>query len=117
MATATIERTGAPGQDQDRQHELERPATDVRGQQDQPAVEPVRDDPCRDRQDQVRGDASGPDESESERVVGLLVDHDQHRDQVEPVADGGDELADHQPRQAGVREDPAIGGQHRLTGT
>ena len=117
MATPTIDRTGAPIRTSDREDDLERPAGDVGGQEDQSPIEPIRDDARGHRQDQVRRDPRGPDESEGERIVRLLVDDDEHRDHVEPVADRRDELACHEPRETGVGEDPPVRGQHGVIGT
>ena len=47
-------------------------------------------------------DARGADDAEQHRRVAVGVDDHQDRDEVEPVADAGDELAGEQPRQRGV---------------
>ena len=71
MATATIDRTGAPVRTRTASTIWSAPRLTVRGQEDQSAVEPIRDDPGRHRQDEVGGDAGGTDEAQGERDRGI----------------------------------------------
>ena len=92
-------------------HEHQDPAGHVRREEDQAPVEAVRNDPGGDRQDEVGEDARGADEPEDERVLGDLVDQDQDRDEVQPVPDRGDELADQEPGERPVAEELAVGAE------
>ncbi len=80
----------------------------VRGQQHEPPVEAVGDDPGRDRQQDVRQQARGPDDAEDDRVLRLLVDEDDQGDEVQPVPDRRHELADEQSGQRPVAQQLAV---------
>ena len=75
-------------------------ANDVGGQQDQAAIVSVGDDPGRYREQHVGHDARRADDAQDDRVLGLVPDEDEQRDQVEPVADRRDELAEQQRARA-----------------
>ena len=97
--------------DEDGQHDHARGAREIRGEEHVPPVEAVRDDPGRDAQEDVREHPDGADDAEDDRVLGLAVDEDDERDEVQPVADGRHELADEQPRQRAVPQQLAVGSQ------
>ena len=78
------------------------PARHIGHEQNHPSVESVGHDAGRDRQQDVRQDAGGSHDPEQHRRVALRVDDHQDGDQVEPVADAGDELAGEEPRQGRV---------------
>ena len=76
--------------------------------QDPPPVEPVRHDPGRNREQDIRQDARRADDAQQDRVLGPCVHDDQQRDQVEPVPDRADELADQQADERAVCEELAV---------
>ena len=86
-------------------------AREVRHEQHETPVVAVGHDPGRHRQDDVRDHAHRPEQSEHDRIAGFAVDHDEQRDDVQPVADRADELAAEQPRQRPVAQDVAVGRQ------
>ena len=88
---------------------IRRAPDEVRDQQDQPPVEAVGDDARRHRQQHEGDEAGGANDAQDDRVVGDLIDDDEDRDEVEPVADGADGLADKQPNQRRVPEHAPIG--------
>ena len=59
----------------------------------------------------VGQDAGGTDNAEHDRVAGFGVDDDQQCDEIQPVADGGNELADEQSREGRVAQHAAICSQ------
>ncbi len=85
---------GCAGGDQHGQQHHHRPAPEVRDEEHQAAIEPIRDDPGRHRQDHVRNHPNGPEQPDERRVAGLAVDDHEDRDDVEPVADPADELTE-----------------------
>ena len=82
-------------------------------EQHEPPVEAVGDDAGRDRQQDVRQQARGPDDAEDDRVLRLLVDEHDQRDEVQPVADRRHELADEQPGQRPVAQQLAVRARDR----
>jgi hypothetical protein len=62
----------------------------------------------RDRQHDVRDHPHRAEETDGRRAPGVAVDHHEDRDDVEPVADPADELAEEQLRKRPVREQAAI---------
>ena len=94
--------------DDDRQGDHDQPAGDVRDEEHQAPVVAVDDDPGRDRQEHVRHDPGGADDAQQERIAALLVDHDEERDEVQPVADARDELARQQAHERAVGQDPTV---------
>ena len=94
--------------DQPGEHDHDRAASDVRGDEDPPPVEPVRHDAGRHREQDVRQDARRADDAQQDRVLGPRVHDDQQRDQVEPVPDRADELAEQQADERAVCEELAV---------
>ena len=99
------------GRLEDGQREHDHAPGDVRHEQDQAPVEAIGDDPGGDRQEDVGQDPGGPDDAQQDRVRARLVDEDEERHEVQPVADRGHELAAEQPDERAVAEEPAIGGE------
>ena len=54
---------------------------------------------------------AAPDDAEQDRVLAPVVHDDEQRDEVQPVADRADELAEQQPDERPVDEQAAIGAQ------
>jgi hypothetical protein len=80
----------------------------IRHEQDHPSVEPVGDDPRRNRQEHVWQQADGTERADERGVAGFAVDHDEDRDDVQPVAEPADHLADQQPHQWPVPEQLSV---------
>ena len=104
-------RDRAVGHEDERHPDHARGAREVRHEQHEPPVVAVGHDPGRHRQDDVRDHAHRPEQPEHDRIAGFAIDHDEQGDDVQPVADGADELATEQPRQRPVAQDVAVGRQ------
>jgi hypothetical protein len=68
----------------------------------------IGDDPRRNRQDHVGQEADRAEGTHEGRVAGFAIDHDEDRDDVQPVADPTDELAEQQSDQRPVAEQLSI---------
>ena len=94
--------------DQEEQHDHAGAPQQIGGEQDETPVEPVRDEAGGDRQQDVRDHPDGTEEPDGGGALGLAVDHDEDRDDVQPVADAADELADQQLGQRPVGQQAPV---------
>ena len=104
-------RDWAVGDEHERHRDHACGAREVCHEQHEPPVVAIGHVSGRNRQHDVRNHAHCAEQPQHDRIAGLAIDHDEQRDDVQPVADRADELAAEQPRQRPVAQDVAIGRQ------